>query len=91
MSASPDTVALHGWTAVPRDAKVILGGRPYINKPESLLVKDIKFPSEDPIVAQISEYAQEKLSPQTFNHSMRVYYFCKSPLSNKRNRSPLHC
>jgi cyanamide hydratase len=77
MSSSHDTAALHGWTAVPRDAKAILAGKPYINKPSSLLVKDIPFPSDDPVVAKVREYAQEKLSPQTFNHSMRVYYFCK--------------
>ncbi|KAH8911140.1 cyanamide hydratase [Coniochaeta sp. PMI_546] len=83
MSSATDTVALHGWTAVPRDAKVLLTGKPYINKPESLLVKDIKFPSEDPIVAKIREYAQEKLSPQTFNHSMRVYYFSMAILTQQ--------
>jgi cyanamide hydratase len=76
---SSDSVALHGWTAVPRDAKAILDGKPYINKPTSLLVKDIQFPSSDPIVSKVRDYAQEKLSPQTFNHSMRVYYFCESP------------
>jgi len=75
--SSPDSVALHGWTAVPRDAKAILAGKPYINKPASLLVKDIPFPT-DPLVAKVREYAQNKLSPQTFNHSMRVYYFCPS-------------
>jgi cyanamide hydratase len=75
MSSSHDTIALHGWTAVAVDAKAILNGRPYINKPEPLLVKDIAFPSDDPIVTQIHAYAKEKLPPQTFNHSMRVYYF----------------
>jgi cyanamide hydratase len=79
MSSSPDTVALHGWTAVPRDAKAILDGKPYINKPEPLLVKAIAFPSDDPLVAKVREYAQEKLSGPTFNHSMRVYYFCTGP------------
>jgi cyanamide hydratase len=88
MSSSTDTVALHGWTAVPRDAKVILDGKPYINKPDSLLVKDIKFPSDDPVVAKVREYAQDKLSPQTFNHSMRVYYFCKPPC-HKNSPVPL--
>lgn len=78
MSSSNDTVALHGWTAVPRDAKVILAGKPYIHKPESLLVKDIPFPSDDHIVAKVQEHALEKLSLQTYNHSMRVYYIGKS-------------
>jgi cyanamide hydratase len=73
---SNDTIALHGWTAVPRDANAILKGKPYIHKPEALLVKDMEFPSEDPLVARIQQYAKEKLPPQTYNHSMRVYYFC---------------
>lgn len=75
MSSSHDSIALHGWTAVPVDAKAILNGKPYINKPEPLLVKDIPFPSDDPIVAKVRDYVQEKLPQPAFNHSMRVYYF----------------
>ncbi|OIW28630.1 urea hydro-lyase cyanamide [Coniochaeta ligniaria NRRL 30616] len=81
--SSEDTVAIHGWTAVPRDAKVLLGGKPYINKPYSLLAKDIKFPSDDLVVAKVREYAQEKLSPPCFNHSMRVYYFSMAILTQQ--------
>lgn len=75
MASTSDPVATHGWTAVPVDPNVILGGKEYIHEPEPLLVKDIKFPSDDPLVVKVQEYASEKLSPQTFNHSMRVYYF----------------
>lgn len=74
-STSDDPVAVHGWIAVPTDANVVLGGNDYIHEPEPLLVRDIKFPSDDPLVARVQEYAHEKLAPQTFNHSMRVYYF----------------
>jgi cyanamide hydratase len=79
MSSSQDTIGLHGWTAVPVDAKAVLNGGPYINKPEPLLVKDIPFPSDDPIVSKVREYVQEQLPPHTFNHSMRVYYFGNPP------------
>lgn len=75
MATERDLLSIHGWTAVPRDPNVILAGRPYIHSPSPLLVKDIAFPSEDAIVAKAQQYAQEKLPPQTFNHSMRVFYF----------------
>lgn len=75
MASSSDPITVHGWTAVPRDTSILLGGKEYIHKPEPLLIKDMKFPSEDPLVTRIQEYAREKLPPQTYNHSMRVYYF----------------
>jgi len=75
MSSTNDTVALHGWTAVPVDAKAILQGKPYLHKPGPILVKDITFPSDDPIVAKVHDYAKEKLPLPTFNHSMRVFYW----------------
>lgn len=76
MTPSNDSIVIHGWSSVPRVPKVILDGKPYINKPASLLVKDLKFPSEDPLVTEVQRYAKEKLLPQTYSHSMRVYYFC---------------
>lgn len=77
MASSTDPIAHHGWTAVPRDAAVILNSKPYIHEPKPLLVKDIKFPSDDPLVVKTQQYAKEKLLSQTYNHSMRVYYFCE--------------
>lgn len=71
-----DSITSHGWTAVPRDAAKILNGKPYLHEPKPLLVKDIKFPSDDPLVKNVQTYAQKELAPQTYNHSMRVYYFC---------------
>ncbi|KND91940.1 Cyanamide hydratase [Tolypocladium ophioglossoides CBS 100239] len=68
-------VTQNGWHAVPLDAGRIFNGRPYINKPGPLLVSDIKFPSEDPVVAKVRDFAKEKLPRQTFSHSMRVYYY----------------
>ncbi|KAF3919223.1 hypothetical protein AA313_de0205267 [Arthrobotrys entomopaga] len=75
MSSSTDTVVIHGWTAVPRDANAILKGQPYLHKPDSLLVKDISFPSDDEVVSKVQQFVKEKLTSQTYNHSMRVYYF----------------
>lgn len=67
-------IAIHGWTPVVRDHQALLSGKPYINRPSALLVKDIQFPSDD-VVAKVREHAKEKLPVPTFNHSMRVFYF----------------
>ena len=79
-ASTPENIALHGWTATPRDPNAIFKSRPYLHAPGPLLVKDIPFPSDDPIVAHVQAYAKEKLSPQTYNHSMRVFYFGQPPL-----------
>ncbi len=60
---------------MPVDANAIFLGKPFLNKPQPLLVNDIKFPSDDSIVAKVHQYAKEKLPGKTFNHSMRVFYF----------------
>ena len=75
MVSSEEDIAKNGWTAVPVDPKIVLGGKPYIHEPEPLLVKDIAFPWEDPVVAKVHAYAKERLPTQTFNHCMRVFYF----------------
>ncbi len=66
---------------MPVDANAIFLGKPYLNKPEPLLFDDIKFPSDDTVVAKVQQYAKEKLPAKTFNHSMRVFYFGKLLLS----------
>lgn len=74
-STTNDPVAEHGWTAVPLDAEAIFQGKPYLHEPGPILVKDIHFPSDDPIVVKAQQYAREHLPAQTFNHSMRVFYW----------------
>ncbi|CAK7214355.1 hypothetical protein SBRCBS47491_002112 [Sporothrix bragantina] len=83
MATAKDLDTIHGWTAIARDPKVVLSGKDYLHEPSSLLVKDIKFPSDDPLVAQVQAYAKAKLAPQTFNHSMRVYYFASAILEQQ--------
>ncbi|KAL7624901.1 hypothetical protein AAE478_004115 [Parahypoxylon ruwenzoriense] len=82
-AASADDLVKHGWNAVPVDANAILKGKPYINKPSVYSVKDTPFPSDDPIVAKVQEYAKDHLIEQTFNHSMRVYYWGYSILKDQ--------
>ncbi|KAM7189614.1 hypothetical protein V8F33_009982 [Rhypophila sp. PSN 637] len=82
-SNTPENIALHGWTATPRGADTILKSRPYLHEPGPLLVKDIKFPSDDPIVAKVQAYAREKLPRQTYHHSMRVFYLASAIISQQ--------
>ncbi|KAK4126505.1 cyanamide hydratase [Parathielavia appendiculata] len=83
MSAAEDPIAEHGWTAVRVDADAIFKGKPYLYEPGPLLVKDIHFPSDDPIVAKAQAYAKDNLPVQTYNHSMRVYYFASAILQDQ--------
>ncbi|KAI0969296.1 hypothetical protein F4678DRAFT_439955 [Xylaria arbuscula] len=73
-AASADEIAIHGWTAVPVDAKVIFDKSP-ITKPSALQAADIPFPADDPVVTKVQQYAKEHLIEQTYNHSMRVYHW----------------
>ncbi|WYZ45324.1 hypothetical protein EsH8_VIII_000640 [Colletotrichum jinshuiense] len=70
-----DEVGLNGWTAVPVDAGKIFGDRPFLNEPTPLRIEDIEFPAGDPVVAQTLQYAKARLHRETFNHSMRVFYY----------------
>ncbi|KAI0406748.1 hypothetical protein F4802DRAFT_93840 [Xylaria palmicola] len=72
--APADEIAKHGWTPVPTDANVIFDKKPIV-KPSALKVADIRFPADDPVVAQVQRYAKEHLTEQTYNHSMRVYHW----------------
>jgi cyanamide hydratase len=81
---SATQIQQNGWTSVPLDPSKLFNGEPYKNVPGPLLVADIKFPNDDPIVAKVQSYAKEKLPIETFNHSMRVFYFgMKAQIPNK--------
>lgn len=68
-----DDVGANGWTGVPADAGAIFVDQ--ISKPEHLSIEEVKFPGEELVVAKTAEYAKGVLDPETFNHSMRVYYY----------------
>ncbi|EFX06010.1 urea hydro-lyase cyanamide [Grosmannia clavigera kw1407] len=72
--------AEHGWAAVPRDPSVVLLGKEFLHEPKPLLVQDMLLPTLDPLVVKTQAYAKEKLSPQTYNHSMRVYHYATAIL-----------
>lgn len=60
---------------MPAHAGTIFGDQPFINEPGPLSIDSIKFPFDDLVVAKTLDYAKAVLHPETFNHSMRVYYF----------------
>jgi len=69
----------HGFNAVPRDPEVILKGHngesPYIPMKE-IAVPDTK------VVRAVDEYVKKELSRETYNHSVRVYYYGTISISN---------
>jgi cyanamide hydratase len=73
-AASANGIAEHGWTAVLHDVNSLFGAKAYLHEP-SIAKDELSFPSHDPIVAKIQQYAKEHLPEPTYNHSMSVYYF----------------
>lgn len=64
----------HGWTAVPRSMEKLLASRRDPKPSQPVNVEDVPIPV-GPLVEQITKYAKENLPEETFNHSMRVYYY----------------
>jgi len=68
-----DPIELYGFTAVPRSLSKLLettAGNP----PAKVAAKEIAVPDSE-IARKVYAYAKEHLSEQTFNHSMRVFYY----------------
>jgi hypothetical protein len=79
---SAGTIKKFGWTAVPHAQSVLLKDvSPW--DPANYTVAEIKIPDSD-VAKKAVQYAKEHLPEQTFNHSMRVYYYGEqySPNSN---------
>lgn len=68
------TLEVHGWTAQPRSFSAFLGDTNALPAPEPQRVDDIPLPST-PLANAVLEYAKRELREETFNHSMRVYYY----------------
>lgn len=66
----------HGWTAVPRSLSKLVASRSNPKPPQPMTVDEIDLP-ENSLVQEVMKYAKENLPPETFSHSMRVYYFGK--------------
>lgn len=84
MTSPNEDIKKNGWEACPLNPAKILKGKAFLHEPQPLKVDDISFPSDDPAVAKAQEYAKARLTEQTYNHSMRVYYYCKGHPSHSR-------
>ena len=71
-----DTVEQFCFTAVPRSLDKLIATRSAKAASTPLSVDDIDFP-KTALAASIHAYAEENLPRQTYNHSMRVYYYGK--------------
>ena len=64
----------YGWAAQPRDPAVILKGRKHVEEPVPQTVEGTKLP-DTYLAKAILEHAKKELREETFNHSMRVFYY----------------
>ncbi|KAI0338202.1 cyanamide hydratase [Trametopsis cervina] len=69
----------YGWTAVPRNASVLLSALPPNPTPapdfEITTLTDFSGDNDKDLLARCAAFAKETLSEPTFNHSMRVYIY----------------
>lgn len=75
---SSTDVKANGWTAVSVSAKAIIDSVGQLESIPSYTVQDIEFPSVDTLVGEAQAFAKARLSPEAYNHSLRVYYWGKS-------------
>lgn len=72
------TLEVHGWTAQPRSVPTFLGDTNALPAPKPQRVDEIPLPSSA-LATAVLEYAKRELREETFNHSMRVYYYGTVP------------
>ena len=64
----------YGWTAVPRKVSDLLQQSQASSPAPPVAVSSIPLPSS-PLSTAVHDYAQLELPVETFNHSMRVFYY----------------
>lgn len=74
---------MYGWAAQPRDVSVLLDGKKNNNEPKPQTVADTSLPDTQ-LATAVLEYARKQLPTETFNHSMRVYYYGTVALPSTR-------
>ena len=72
--SDPSTLEFNGWIAQPRSFDAFLVGQKDLPAAKPQRVSNIPLPST-PLADAVLEYARKELSEETFNHSMRVYYY----------------
>ena len=70
----PSPVEEYGFSALPRDPSVILKGKKNNTEPRPTSIDDVKIP-DTPLAKEVQDYVKGELREETYNHSMRVYYY----------------
>ena len=78
-------VDIYGWTAVPRDPAILLNGQNNLQNPKPQEVQKFSLPRST-LATHVHDYATRELNEQTFNHSMRVYFYGRHPLHALHHR-----
>lgn len=82
-----EDIEAYGFAALPRSTAALLATRKDPQTPTELGVDDIPIP-DSALVKKVLEYAKKELPVETFNHSMRVFYYGKSPFLPPKRRHP---
>lgn len=69
-----DTIEQFGFTAVPRSLDKLIATQSTRKTSRPVTVDEVEFP-DTPLARSIHAYAKENLPRQTYNHSMRVFYY----------------
>ncbi|KFY73657.1 hypothetical protein V499_06279 [Pseudogymnoascus sp. VKM F-103] len=72
--ARDEDIKTYGFAALPRSTAALLASRVDPKQPTELGVDDIPLP-DSPLAGKVVEYARKELPVETFNHSMRVFYY----------------
>ena len=73
---SNPAIEKYGWTAVPRKVSTLLSQSTVSGSAKPISVSSIPLP-DSALATQVQEYAKRELSVETYNHSMRVFYYGK--------------
>lgn len=68
-----EAIRAYGWGPKPRDPNVFLREKVSAD-PAPVLVESIRLP-DTPLANKALDYAKQELNTETFNHSMRVFYY----------------
>ena len=84
-----EDIKAYGFTALPRPMDALIASRKDPKPPIPLTTEDIPIPSS-PLVTAILKYAKHELPVETFNHSMRVFYYGMPPSPHLIPTYPSH-
>jgi len=71
----------YGWTAVPRQVSTLLSQSAASGPAKPIALSSIPLP-DSTLATEVQEYAKRELPVETYNHSMRVFYYGKAILSH---------